>query len=135
VHLTLVDQALLILVDEFNRIFDRDDVIGPIAVDVIDHGAERGRLARAGRAGDEDQALGQLAELEHVRGQRELFGGQNLRWDDAEDRADALAIHEHVGAESRQPGDLVREVGIVTGLELRLIHGRHDLFEQRQDHL
>ena len=95
-----------------------------VAVDVVDHRAERRRLAGAGRAGDEHEALGQLAEVEDVRRQAELLGGEDLRRDDAEDGAGALAVHEHVGAEARQPGDLVGEVGVVARLELRLVHSR-----------
>ena len=45
--------------------------------------------------------------------QPELFGGEDLRGDDAEDRAGAAAIGEHVRAEARQAGDLVGEVGVV----------------------
>jgi hypothetical protein len=135
VHLALVDQALLVLVHEFNRVFDRDDVIGPVPVDVVDHRAERGRLSRTGRPGHQHESFGQLAQIENVLGQLELLGGQDLRRDDAKDRADALAIHEHVGAEPRQPGDLVGKVGIVTRLELRLVDGGHNLFEERQNHV
>ena len=43
----------------------------------------------------------------------ELLGRQDLGRDDAEHRAGALAIDEDVGAKARQPGDLVREVGVV----------------------
>ena len=112
-HLALVDQALLVLVDELDRILDRDDVILARLVDVVDHRAQRRRLARAGRAGDEHQPLVQLAQLQDVRRQAELLGGQDLRRDDAEHRARALAIGEDVRAEPRQAGDLVGEVGVV----------------------
>ena len=88
-HLALVDQALLVLVHELDRIFDRDDVIGARAVDVVDHRAERRRLARAGRPGDEHEPLVQLAEVQDVRRQAELLGRQDLRRDDAEHRARA----------------------------------------------
>ena len=56
-HLALVDQALLVRVHELDRILDRDDVILARPVDVVDHRAQRRRLARAGRTGDEHQPL------------------------------------------------------------------------------
>ena len=65
VHLALVDQAALVLVEVLDRVLDREDVLVPLGVDLVDHRRERRRLAAAGRAGDEDQAarpLGQLGE-------------------------------------------------------------------------
>ena len=48
----LVDQVELV----FDRVFDGDDVqLG--AADQVQRGIERGRLAAAGRAGDQDQAV------------------------------------------------------------------------------
>ena len=41
VYLTLIDQTFLILVREFDRVFDRDDVILAVLVDRIDHRTQR----------------------------------------------------------------------------------------------
>ena len=133
-HLALVDQALLVLVHELDRILDRDDVILPRPVDVVDHRAERRRLARAGRTGDEHQPLVQLAELQDVRRQPELLGGQDLRRDDAEDRAGPLRSAKTFDAEAREPGDLVGEVGVVPIGELLAVLLRHDRRQQLDDH-
>ena len=66
----LVKRALVVLVDELDRVFERDDVVSLRAVDLVEHGGERGRLARAGRAGDEHQARFPLAaDLLEDRGQ------------------------------------------------------------------
>ena len=45
VHLALVDQAVLVLVHELNRIFDGDDVLVALGVDLVDHRRQRGRFA------------------------------------------------------------------------------------------
>ena len=76
--LALVDQALLVLVHELDRVLDRDDVVGAVAVDVVDQRAERRGLARAGRAGDQHQPLGQVAELQDLLGEAHLLGGDDL---------------------------------------------------------
>ena len=56
-HLHLVDAGQHI----FNRVFDGDDLaVG--AVDVVEAGVKRGGLARAGRAGDKENAVGQADE-------------------------------------------------------------------------
>ena len=135
VHLALVHQALLVRVHELDRILDRDDVVGAGAIDVVDHRRQRRRLARAGRAGDEHEPLLQVAEVEDVRREPEPLGGQDLGRDDAEDAADAEAVHEDVGAEARQPGDLVGEVGVVPRLELFAVLRRRDLHQQPRQRL
>src|SRR6059058_1623204 len=56
VHLTLRYERFLILVQEFDRVFDRDDVAVAFLVDMIDNCGERGRFTRAGRSGYKDEA-------------------------------------------------------------------------------
>ena len=70
--LALVDDAAAVVVEELDRILDRDDVLPPRAVDVVDDRRERGRLARAGRAGDEHEAALLLGEHGDARRQAEL---------------------------------------------------------------
>ena len=54
--LALVDDALVVAVQVFDRVLDGDDVRGAVGVDVVDHRRERRGLAAAGRAGDEHEA-------------------------------------------------------------------------------
>ena len=61
--LALVDDAALVPVHELDRILDREDVVGAVAVDLVDHRRERRRLTRAGRAGDEHEAARLHREL------------------------------------------------------------------------
>ena len=57
-HLLLHDDGALVLVNEFNRVFDGDDLAAALAVDEVHEVIERGGFARAGRAGDQHQAVG-----------------------------------------------------------------------------
>ena len=66
--LALVDDAALVLVDELDRVLDREDVLGARAVHLVDQRRERRRLARAGWAGDQDEAARLLGELVEGRG-------------------------------------------------------------------
>jgi len=59
----LVDQAALAFVHEFDRVLDRDDVIGPIVIAVVNHSGQRRGLARTGRAGYKHQAARQQAQI------------------------------------------------------------------------
>ena len=131
-NLALVDEALLVLVHELDRILDRDDVILPRPVDVIDHRAQRRRLSRAGGPGDQHQPLVQFAQLQDVGRESELLGGQDLRRDDTKHRAGSAAIGEHVRSEARQLRNLVGEVGVVPlGVFLPVLL-RHDRRQERR---
>ena len=61
--LALVDDAGAMPVEKLDRILDREDVLVPRAVDVVEQRGERRRLAGAGRAGDEDETARLLGEL------------------------------------------------------------------------
>ena len=69
VELALMHHALYRFVGEFDRIFDREDVLSPVLVDVIEDGGEGGGLARAGGTGHQHQPLGGAADLLHDRWQ------------------------------------------------------------------
>ena len=127
----MVDQAALALVDEFDRVFDRDDVILARLVRVIHDRRQRRGLAAAGRAGDEDESLVQLGELFHDRRQAQLFGREDLRGNLAEDRGNAVLLVEEVGAETGHAGNFVAEVDVAGFFEDLDLVLRRDLVEHR----
>ena len=55
--LTLGDIAPKAGMEEFEGVFDGDDVIVTRSVELVDEGVERGRFSRADGAGDEDEAV------------------------------------------------------------------------------
>ena len=61
--LALAHEAQLALVHELDRVLDREDVALELGVDRVDDGGERRRLARAGLAGDENEAARRRREL------------------------------------------------------------------------
>ena len=67
-HLALVDDAALVLEEELDRVLDGHDVAVAGAVGEVHHRGERGRLARAGRAGDQHQAARQPGERRQALG-------------------------------------------------------------------
>ena len=60
--LALADARLVVLVEELDRVLDRDDVERLRPVEVTDHRGERRALAVAGRADDEHEAAILLGE-------------------------------------------------------------------------
>src|SRR5262249_2458992 len=99
--LALVDDTLLMLVEELDRILDRHDVLGARPVDLVDKRSERRRLTRTGRPGDEDEAARLLGERVEHRRQTELVEGADLARDETERRPDRAALEEGVNAEAR----------------------------------
>lgn len=64
----LVDDAFVMLVQELDRVLQGDDMGGPAGVDVVDHGGQGGRLARACRAGHKkESAVPHGHVLENIR--------------------------------------------------------------------
>ncbi len=112
--LALVDQALPVLVHELDRILDRDDVVVAVPVDVVDHRAERRRLARTGRAGHEHEALRQVAQLEDVRRETQLLGRQDLASGITRKTAPGpLRSTKMLARKRASPRDLVGEVRVM----------------------
>jgi hypothetical protein len=131
--LTLIDQAGFVRVNELDRVLNRDDVVVARSVDVVDHRAQRRRLAGTSRPGDQHEALAQLAERQDVLRQAKLVGGQDLRGNDAKHCARTSAIDERVGAKARQVRNLVGEVGIVTSAEFFPVPFGDDGLQQRDE--
>ena len=127
--LALVDDAALVPVEELDRVLDGHDVVVARAVDLVDHRRERGRLARAGRARDEDEAARLRREVLEDRRKPELLERLQLGRDQAEGRAEALALEVDVDAEAREAGDRVGDVDLALRLEVLLLLGGEDAVE------
>ena len=67
VQLALVNGALLVRMDEFDRIFDGDDVPRFLDVDLVDDRSERGALAGAGWPGDQHNSIDQAGDVAQLR--------------------------------------------------------------------
>jgi hypothetical protein len=124
-HLALVDEALLRLVHEFDRVLDREDVAVLVLVHVVHHRGERGRLARARGARYQHEAARIFGDLGEDLGGVQLLEGEHLRGNRPEDGAGAPVLVERVHAEAREVRDLEREVDLqrlLVNLALRVVH-------------
>src|SRR5665213_613676 len=75
----LFDDRLIVLKNKFNRVFERDDVLFEIAVDVFDHRRERGGFARTRRAGHEHDAARRFGDFFDLFQQAELLKAWHIR--------------------------------------------------------
>ena len=105
--------------NEFNGVFDGDDMVAAGAVGFVDDGGQGGGLAAAGGAGDDDQPARQTGQFGHDRGQAELITAHDRRRDFAENRPDPVFLHKKIGPVTGQTWNLIAEIGI-TGLFKKL---------------
>src|SRR5262245_51992112 len=111
---------------EFDRIFNRDDVFCPVRVDMLNYCREAGGLATAGCSGNEHESATLLTDLfQHLR-QLKFIDGEDVRWNDAQDHSDAAALLEEVTTEPPQTSHPVGHVQFGVLLEfLFLPIGHH----------
>lgn len=97
-ELALLHEGELVTVHDLDRILDGDDVARLGAVDGIDEGRQRRRLARRGRPADEHQTGAQPQEVLHGGRQAEPVEHGDLGAHGAKHRRQATALPEEVGA-------------------------------------
>ena len=110
VQLALVDRALLVQVQELDRVLDGDDVVGARLVDQVDDRRQRRGLAGAGRAGDQHDTVLQRGDLGEPRRQLQLLERRDVRRNHPHDDREAAALPEHVDAEPRALGQGVGQI-------------------------
>jgi hypothetical protein len=110
-----------------DRVFDRDDVLPRLGVDLVDDGGERGALARAGGAGDEHEAARLVAISASTGGRPSSSSRQDLEGDRAEGARHRAALHEDVGAEAREVASPRRRGRARSALEARALLLGEDL--------
>ena len=124
-HFALVHQAFFRLVDKFNGVFHRQDVALLVAVEVIHHGRQGGRFARASRAGDQHHTARLEGQIGKNLGGVQVFQGQNFAGNGSKYCPRAPVLVEGVHPETGQSGDLEGEVHLqvfLVGLALTVIH-------------
>ena len=125
-QLALVDQAVLVHVHEFDRVLDGEDVIVPLGVDLVDHGRERSRLARARGSGHQHQSARLVAQLADHGRQAELVEGLDLERNHAEYGSRSAALVEAVRAETGQALQAKRKVQFEVLFKTVLLRIGHD---------
>ncbi len=125
VQLALVDHAILVHVHEFDRVLNGEDVVVTLGVDLVDHGGQRGGLARSGGTRDQHQAARLVAHLADHRRQSQLVERLDLERNQTEDGRSGAALIEDVGAEAGQTFQAEGEVEFEVFLEAVLLRVGH----------
>ncbi|RMO57057.1 hypothetical protein ALQ39_05749, partial [Pseudomonas amygdali pv. eriobotryae] len=98
-HLALVDDGLLVAMDEFDRVFNGDDMAAGVAVAVIDQRCQRGRFARAGGTDEQHQAVLFHDHIEQYRRQEQVLETRNIQLDIPRDDGHLVTLHEDIDPE------------------------------------
>ena len=135
--LTLVDQALVFCVDEFDRVFERENMFSIVGVDPVKHRRDRRRFTRTGNTREQDHALVVLAKAFHNRGQIQAFEVRNPVVHTSRYQADLAKLLEHVDTET--PSDTVNVHGVGKVSAAFVVKDRSVSFvehrEEQADHL
>ena len=115
--LALVDQAARRSVHEFDGVFDGDDVVAPVVGGVAQHGGQGGGFARAGGAGDENQALGAHGQFAEDGRQAQLGQGGHVFGNGPKSGGHAAFLAKIVAAQPSHARDGVGEIKIAGGFE------------------
>ncbi len=129
--LALVDDRAFVAMQELDRVLDREDVVLALGVDHVEHRRQGRRLARAGRAGDQDEAARPLGQIPQNLRHAERVQARHLVRDQAKGGADRAALHEAVDAEASDVGNRVGEVELLVVLEAFALV----VVEDPEDHL
>jgi hypothetical protein len=103
-----------------------------ILVDLVDHGRERGALARAGGTGHEHEAARLLRHLPDDVGQLQVVERLDVEGNLPDDHRHAAALLEAVAPKAREVLDAEREIQLVLHLEALLLVLREDGIGQLQ---
>ena len=97
---SLVNDRSLMPMHEFHRIFDGNDVIRLGFIDSVQNRRHRGRLAGAGRAGDQHNTVLQIGNVSQLLGQVQFRESRNAFGDDPHYDGVASPLHKYVDSEA-----------------------------------
>ncbi|MNP13960.1 hypothetical protein D3C76_1062650 [compost metagenome] len=103
-NLALVDEAVARLVHEFDWVFDGQYVPMGSAVEVVDHGCQGCRLARARRPGNQHQPSRCFGNPPKHIAQAKLFQAQDPGCDGTQHHTGSPSLREGIDPKARKAG-------------------------------
>src|SRR5260370_34669584 len=94
----LIHKALLVIVKKLDGVLDGDHVLFTFAVDLVEHGSERGGFAGAGWSGHQDESAWLVAQSLHDQRQSESVEAFDFPWNRTEDGANGSPLIDNVAA-------------------------------------
>ena len=122
--LTLIDDALVRRVDVLDRILQRDDVLVPRVIDLVEDRRQRRRLTGTGLTGDQHDALLKRREAAHHLRQAERVERRDAVAEDTQRRRDVALLPEEIDTHTL-PRDRRRAVQLTDRLDFLVVHTGH----------
>ena len=99
-NFALIHNAILVVMEEFDRVLDRQNVIVTVDIDLINHRGERGRFTGTCRTGHKYQAARLFAHVRDDRREPERVKCLDLVGNCAENRSDRSLLVKKICTES-----------------------------------
>ena len=80
-ELSLMDERFFVLVDEFDRIFESDDMFLGITIDILEHSCHGRRFSTSGRTRDENDSFFRHRQIEKVLRKTDRLRLRDDGWD------------------------------------------------------
>ncbi len=124
-YLALVHIPLLIAMQKFDRVLNRNNVFRPRRVHPVNHRRQRGGFTRTRHTRHQNQPARHLANLlNHLR-QIQLVQRPNLSRNDAQHQPHIPALLKHVHTKPSQPRHPIRHVDFGDFFEFLFLAGGH----------
>src|SRR6185369_275864 len=116
--LSLAENALLVAVQEFDRVFNGNDVTGPVLIDIVDHRGKRRGLSASGRPGNQDQPALFICNFFQHRRKVKGFKARNIEGDRPKNKRDASPLVIGADTKTADSGNSVGKVHFVAVFKL-----------------
>ncbi len=128
-HFALGDVAAFRLQDVLDWVFQGDDVLAALPINLLDQSRQGGRFSAADRARDQNQSVLIAGQKFQLLGQTELIHRAHLGVDDAKHEIDPEALTDDAGAVATKR-IRIGEVSVATLVQLGLVQLREKTLRQ-----
>ena len=118
-NLTLIDRALFVVVQKFDRIFDRHYVIGLGFVDPVDDRRKRRAFSRTGRPGQQNYAIANVGNIRKLWRQMQRIEIWYLVRDDAHHDRVRISLAENVDTKTAFARQGIAQIGSLIFCKMR----------------
>src|SRR3954468_7775972 len=119
--------------NELDRIFESNNVIGVVLVDVLDHGGQRGGFAGTGGAGDENDSTGSFGDFFENGEQAKFVELGNAGFNVAHGQAPFAALLEAICTKAADAWNEIGEVAFAIFVEALFEMFGNDVFDNIGD--
>src|SRR2546430_8328503 len=125
-HLSLANQAILVLMNKFDWILDSNNVRLLLPINCVNQRCQRRALARAGGASYQNEAFGSIDQTRKLLRKIQLANGLDCFRNQTKGRRDAVSLHKDVHAKAANSSQRITEIQVqIFGENLLLFLGEN----------